>query len=79
MGNKNHKDRNRRGFLSFLLSGKENTPAPDKRNAEMVKMLTAEGKLVEVNKAILNEVAKKQKATNKEILDWMKNPCKEKS
>jgi hypothetical protein len=43
----------------------------------MVKMLTAEGKLVEIDKAIFDQIAKKQKATNKEIYDWMKNPSKE--
>ena len=42
-------------------------------------MLTAEGKLVEVSKTVLNEISKKQKATNKEIFDWMKNPSKENS
>lgn len=77
MGNNKHKDRNRRGFLSFLLSGSDNSPAINQDKPEMVKMLTAEGKLVEVSKAVLDEVVKKQKATNKEIFDWMKNPSKE--
>ena len=79
MGNNKHKDRNRRSFLSFLLSGKDNTPGTNQGKPEMVKMLTAEGKLVEIDKAILDEAAKKQKATNKEIYDWMKNPSKENS
>ena len=42
-------------------------------------MLTADGKLVEIDKAVLDEAAKKQKSTNKEIFDWMKNPSKENS
>lgn len=77
MGNKKNKDRNRRGFLSFLLSGKDNNTGTNQGKPEMVKMLTADGKLVEVSKAVLDEMAKKQKATNKEIYTWMKNPSKE--
>ncbi len=79
MGINKHKDWNRRGFLSLLLSGKDNIQATNQDKPEMVKMLTAEGKLVEVSKAVLDELTKKQKATNKEIFDWMNNPSKEKS
>jgi hypothetical protein len=71
-----NKDKDRRGFFSSLLSGKEKNPAPAKSNSEKVKMLTADGKLVEIDKAVLDEVTKKQKSTNKEIFDWMKNPSK---
>ena len=39
-------------------------------------MLTADGKLIEVDKAIFDLIAKKQKATNKDIFDWMENPSK---
>ena len=42
-----------------------------------VKMLTADGKLVEIDKAVLEAASKKQKSSNKEIYDWMKNPSKE--
>ena len=49
----------------------------EKAKPEMVKMLTADGKLVEVEKAIFDMVSTKQKATNKEIYDWMKNPSKD--
>jgi hypothetical protein len=42
---------------------------------EKVKMLTADGKLVEVDKAVL-DAAGKQKVNNKEILQWMNNPSK---
>lgn len=79
MGNNKQKDRDRRGFLSFLLSGKNKTASTNQDKPEMVKMLTADGNLVEVDKAVLDAVAKKQKASNKEIYDWMKNPSKEKS
>jgi hypothetical protein len=71
-----NKDRDRRGFLSFFISGKEKNPAIEQGKAEKVKMLTADGKLVEIDKAVLDEVTKKQKSTNKEIFDWMKNPSK---
>lgn len=62
----------RRNFLSlFTLSDKK-----DEKPA-MIKMLTADGKLVEIAKSVLEEAAKKQKASNKEIYDWMQNPSKE--
>ena len=62
----------RRGFLSlFTLSDKKDS------KPEMVKMLTADGKLVEIEKSVLEEVAKKQKSSNKEIYEWMQNPSKE--
>ncbi len=73
MGNNKKTDnKSRRDFLSLFLSADNN-----KGNPEMVKMLTAEGKLVEIDKAVLEEATKKQKSTNKEIFDWMKNPSKE--
>lgn len=72
--NKKTTEKSRRDFLSiFMASDKKTKPT------EMVKMLTADGKLVEVSKAMLDEVAKKQKSTNKEIYDWMNNPSKEKN
>ena len=64
MGN-NNQDKSRRSFFSGLLK-----PAKEK-----VKMLTADGKLVEIDKEVL-ESATRQKVNNKEILQWMKNPSK---
>lgn len=61
----------RRWFLSLFTADAKKTG-----NAEMVKMLTADGKLVEIDKAVLQEATKKQKSTNKEIYDWMNNPSK---
>ncbi|MEI9912345.1 MAG: hypothetical protein WDO71_23430 [Bacteroidota bacterium] len=78
--NKKPEDKSRRWFLSLILSGNNDTSSaksPD--NAEKVKMLTPDGKLVEVDKNILDKAIKNQKATNKEILNWMKNPSKENS
>jgi 2-keto-3-deoxy-galactonokinase len=77
MGKSTNHNRDRRGFFSSLISGKEKSQAQNQSNSEKVKMLTADGKLVEIDKSLLDEVAKKQKSTNKEIFDWMKNPSKE--
>ena len=63
--NKNETNRSRRSFFTGLMN----------LNREKVKMLTAEGKLVEVDKAVF-DAANKQKVNNKEILQWMNNPSK---
>jgi hypothetical protein len=63
--NKNGANRSRRSFFNGLLN----------LNKEKVKMLTADGKLVEVDKTVL-DAANKQKVNNKEILQWMNNPSK---
>lgn len=72
MGNNNKRDGSRRWFLSLFTSANKKTG-----NQDMVKMLTSDGKLVEVNKAVLEAASKKQKSSNKEIYGWMKNPSKE--
>lgn len=70
--NKKATANSRRDFLSlFTLSDKK------EENPAMVKMLTADGKLVEIEKSVLEEATKKQKSTNKEIYEWMQNPSKE--
>ncbi len=75
MGNNKKPDnKTRRDFLSMFISTDKKT-AP----AEMIKMLTPDGKLVEVSKTVLDEVTKKQKASNQDIYNWMKNPSKENS
>lgn len=69
--NNNQNTKSRRWFLSlFVKKNEEKTPS------EKVKMLTADGKLVEVDKALYDK-ASRQKADNKMILDWMKNPSKD--
>jgi hypothetical protein len=65
MGNKQPENKSRRSFFNVLLNSKK----------EKVKMLTADGKLVEVDKAVF-DAATKQKVNNKEILQWIKNPSK---
>lgn len=66
------KEKSRRWFLSLFT-------ASDKKeaNTEVVKMLTADGKLVQIDKAVLEAASKKQRSTNKEIYEWMNNPSKE--
>lgn len=66
--NKTPTNKSRRWFLS---GGLLETP-----KKEMVKMLTADGKLVEIEKSVLEAATKKQKSSNKEIFDWMNNPSK---
>lgn len=70
--NKKPEDNSRRWFLSLFT-------ATDKKEAKpgMIKMLTADGKLVEIDKTVLEAASKKRKSTNKEIYDWMQNPSKE--
>ena len=63
--NKNETNKSRRSFFTSFLNSKK----------EKVKMLTADGKLVEVDKAVL-DAASKQKVNNKEILQWINNPSK---
>lgn len=68
MGNKKNTAGSRRGFFSSLLKSKP---------VEKVKLLTADGKLVEVDKVFYDELTTKQKVANKEIYQWMKNPSKD--
>lgn len=62
-------DKSRRWFVSGGL-----LDTGDKK--EMVKMLTADGKIVEIEKAVLDAASKKQKSSNEEIYQWMDNPSK---
>ena len=70
MGNKQKPENSsRRYFFSQLFSKNKKT--------EKIKMLTADGKLVEVDKSVYDQLSKKQKASNKDIYNWMDNPSKE--
>ena len=55
------------------LLAQKKTPAP---KGKMVKMLTPDGKLVEVEESVLASATKGKKAGNQEIFKWMKNPSK---
>lgn len=79
MGNDKKQDNgSRRWFFSRFLSSKQSSSS-GAGSGEKVKMLTAEGKLVEVDKNILLQATKNKKASNREIFKWMKNPSKENS
>jgi hypothetical protein len=68
----------RRSFLSLgllggagLLTSKAEAMIPDMEDdQEKVQMLTPDGKLVEVSKRVLEQSSDRQKANNKDILDW---------
>ncbi|MEI7470741.1 MAG: hypothetical protein ACOYLO_19215, partial [Ferruginibacter sp.] len=62
-------NKSRRWFLTGGLS--------EKGKKQMVKMLTPDGKLVEVDQAIVKAATNKVKANNQDIYNWMQNPSKE--
>ena len=47
-----------------------------KKEEEMVKMLTPDGKLVLIPRSAVTKATNKQKASNQHIYEWMKNPSK---
>jgi len=74
--NQNDKS-SRRKFLSFgLLSGaglvtqKVEAMTPSLMDDEKVTMLTADGKLVEVSKSLIQQSSSREKAKNTDILNW---------
>lgn len=60
--------------LPSALWGRSTKSAKDK--GKPVKLLTPDGKLVQVDEKILNAARSNKKVSNKEIYDWMKNPSK---
>lgn len=72
MGNNNKQDGSRRWFLSLFAPGTKKA-----ENTDTVKMLTADGKLVEVDRSVLDAATERKKAANKDIYEWMNNPSKE--
>jgi hypothetical protein len=49
---------------------------PKKTEGKPVKLLTPDGKLVQVDEKILEAARTQKKVSNKEIYDWMNNPSK---
>jgi hypothetical protein len=76
--NNNKKDGSRRWFLSALFSGVDEKFIESQTDQEMVKMLTPDGKLVEISKSVFEKASKGNKATNSDIYKWMENPSKDK-
>jgi len=73
----------RRRFLSLgLLSGaalltqKAEAMASVNDDDEKVSMLTADGKLVEVSKKLVDQSTSRAKAKNEDILNWTENAKK---
>lgn len=69
---------NRRDFLKLILSTGTVTGlvTPLQTNSKIesnnkIKMLTADGKLVEVDKSVLEKNADLERASNKEVFEWM--------
>ena len=72
------KKHNRRSFIhSILAAGTATgiiTPiiANSKpQNGNKIKMLTSDGKLVEVNQSVIEKATGSKKATDKEVFEWM--------
>jgi hypothetical protein len=56
-----------------LLTDLANTMKDESENQnEKIKMLTPDGKLVEVDKALIENSSSASKASNEQILNWMK-------
>jgi hypothetical protein len=61
------------------MDKQQNKKTPSRRGflSMLIKMLTADGRLVEVEKSVYEQASKGKKAGNKEIMEWMNNPSKE--
>ncbi len=76
------KNHNRRKFLSLgLLSGAgllasqvNANPIAEAEKADTVMLLTPDGKLVEVNKSIVQQARTGTKVSNQEIREWTNLP-----
>ncbi len=67
----------RRKFLSLgllggagLIAGAAGSLIPIEQEEEMTSMLTPDGKLVQVSKKVLDQIAERRKAGNEDILKW---------
>jgi predicted SnoaL-like aldol condensation-catalyzing enzyme len=60
----------RRDFFNRLMNQQKNN------STTKIKMLTADGKLVEVDQSVVQKASGGKKATNSEIYNWMDNPSK---
>ena len=72
---KHHKVKDRRGFLEQVLSFGASIFHSEKINTEkeedqMVKVLTADGKLVSIHKNALNHSEKQRNISKTELMDW---------
>lgn len=70
-----NKNQSRRKFISWGVASAAVVAAfkfinPSPKKTETVKMLTQDGKLVEIDTAVLP--SKKKRITNKELQNWVK-------
>jgi hypothetical protein len=76
-GKKTDGHQNRRKFLALGLLGgaglvtqQASAMLPINPDEETVPMLTPDGKLVQVSKQVVDQMQERQKAGNKDILNW---------
>ncbi len=81
MDDVNNINPSRRKFLSLgllagagLITGEVSAQQPVIESGEKVKMLTKDGKLVEVDKAFITKNSSKKQATKKDVLGWIHPP-----
>jgi len=72
------KKRNRRNFISSIIAGATATGLitpvsanPKSTSGNKIKMLTSDGKLVEVDKSVIEKIAASKRASDKEVFEWM--------
>ena len=70
----------RRSFVKSILTGATavgiivplaTNAKPHQQKTNKIKMLTSDGKLVEVDESVIKKAAGSRKATNEEIFQWM--------
>ncbi|OFY84943.1 MAG: hypothetical protein A3F72_18345 [Bacteroidetes bacterium RIFCSPLOWO2_12_FULL_35_15] len=68
----------RRDFLTIILAAGASLgllssfkKSSKNKNPEKIKMLTADGKLVEIDKSMIEKEITTSRASNKEVLEWM--------
>ena len=72
------KKRDRRNFISSILAAGTATASitpvsanPKSTTGNKIKMLTADGKLVEVDKSVIEKIAASKRASEQEVFEWM--------
>jgi hypothetical protein len=75
--NRKEKNNRRSFFKSILITATafgllpRTKTTPRQAPEEKIKMLTADGKLVEINKSVLDKKAGLKRASDKEVFNWM--------
>lgn len=68
----------RRDFITIILAAGASigllssfNKSSKNKNTEKIKMLTTDGKLVEIDKSMIEKEITTSRASNKEVLEWM--------